>query len=445
MQTLPAGVIGPLSSTGGCAAISLVEVLTASGNKYFWSEQRGWWNSVINGSTGILIEPVGATAGGSSAAYSNASGAITWNESRPLAFGYETVLWSDFAIGASSQQLPLDAVIQGIYPVFVGSAVFAAVTTMGFRSGTALPISGSLPVGGLFTSPSNPDNTSFTNALFYGASIGNTLAALTGQQIEALTECSLSLGPPLTDSVTVTAVGFAIYYTSASPIIDGQMPAPFAVPAGQGLSWALPFVVDVTGLTGAQGTAAGTIAVALVAPVPPSPVFVEYLDWLVKTQHFQLFGSTQTDTATLSVQNLSGNTVERDVALAYAKNEFIGAFVYYRLWRADAECAIFQFAGNVVDADIDEEVMELTLEGFGNYSAIRAPAYAIDVACPLFFGSIACGSTSPTPCQQSYGTCTSIERFAGALVQWDFSDGVTPLVQIAQPPPVAAANLARPF
>ena len=168
---------------------------------------------------------------------------------------------------------------------------------------------------------------------------------------------------------------------------------------------------------------------------------MEYTEWLIDKQRFQLFGSTQTDTGTLSVQNLSGNTVQRDVALAYARNEFIGAFVYYRLWRADAEFAIFQFMGNVVDADIDEQVMDLTLEGFGNYSAIRAPAYAIDVACPLFFGSMACGSTAATPCQQSYGTCSSIERFAGAVVQWDFSNGIAPLVQIAQPPPVASANL----
>lgn len=171
----------------------------------------------------------------------------------------------------------------------------------------------------------------------------------------------------------------------------------------------------------------------------------QYLDWLVGEQQFQLHGSTQTDTGTLSVQNMSGNTVERDIAVTYSRNEFIGAFVYYRLWRADAEVSIFTFMGNIVDADIDEQTMDLSIEGFGNYSAIKAPSYSIDVSCPLVFGSMACASTSPTPCQQSYGTCTSIERFAGVVVQWDFSDGIAPLVQIAQPVPAVSYNPARAF
>lgn len=170
-----------------------------------------------------------------------------------------------------------------------------------------------------------------------------------------------------------------------------------------------------------------------------------YVAWLVGQQRFKVTGTTQTDTASLTVQNLSGNTVQRDAALAYAKDEFIGAFVYYRLWRSDAEQAIFQFAGNVVDAEIDEETLQLSIEGFGNSSNIVAPAFLIDVSCPLSFSSIACGSTSPTPCNQSYGSCSSIERFAGALTQWDYQNGTRPLVQITQPEPAVTFNPARAF
>lgn len=170
-----------------------------------------------------------------------------------------------------------------------------------------------------------------------------------------------------------------------------------------------------------------------------------YLDWLVGAPTFQLYGSTQTSTGSLSVQNLSGNTVQRDVALAYARSEFIGAFVYVRIWRADAETAEFIFTGNIVDADIDEQTMELTIEGFDNYSTIKAPSYLVDVSCGLNFGGIACGSTAAFPCQQSYGTCTSIERFQGVVVQWDFADGIAPLVQIAQPAPAVSFNPGRAF
>jgi hypothetical protein len=170
-----------------------------------------------------------------------------------------------------------------------------------------------------------------------------------------------------------------------------------------------------------------------------------YLDWLVGVPTFSLYGSTQTSTGSFSVQNLSGNTVQRDVALAYARNEFIGAFVYIRIWRADAETAVFTFIGNIVDADIDEKTMDLSIEGFDNYSAIKAPGFSIDVACGLIFGGIACGSTATVPCQQSYGTCSSIERFQGIVVQWDYADGIAPLVSIAQPAPAVSFNPGRAF
>jgi hypothetical protein len=64
----------------------------------------------------------------------------------------------------------------------------------------------------------------------------------------------------------------------------------------------------------------------------------------------------------------------------------------------------------------------------------------------LFFGSAACGSTNPTPCQNTYGTCTSIERFAGVIIYWvDGAFTVAPTTQIAQPPPVNVQNKARAF
>jgi hypothetical protein len=168
----------------------------------------------------------------------------------------------------------------------------------------------------------------------------------------------------------------------------------------------------------------------------------QYLDWLVGQQKFTLFGTTQTDTATISVQNISGNTVQRDIAMAFSRVEFIGAFVYARIWRGDSMAALLTFAGNVSEAEVDEQQMQLSVEGFGNYSAVRAPAYDIDKSCPLLFGSVACGSTSPTPCDQSYGGCLSINRFAGAVTQWDDECSN---VEMAQPAPAVFYNTGRAF
>lgn len=170
-----------------------------------------------------------------------------------------------------------------------------------------------------------------------------------------------------------------------------------------------------------------------------------FLPWLTGQAKFQISGTTQTDTGSISVQNVSGNTVTRDVSTAFSKSEFIGALAIYRLWRADAEQSIFFFMGNVTSAAVSETQMDLSLEGFGNYSAVTAPFANIDVSCPLSFGSEACASMSPTPCQQSYGTCTSIERFMGVIIQWDSANLIAPFTSIAQPAPVVARNPARPF
>ena len=39
----------PLVASGGCAPIVLVEVQTAAGNNYFWSEHKCQWLSILTG------------------------------------------------------------------------------------------------------------------------------------------------------------------------------------------------------------------------------------------------------------------------------------------------------------------------------------------------------------------------------------------------------------
>lgn len=154
-----------------------------------------------------------------------------------------------------------------------------------------------------------------------------------------------------------------------------------------------------------------------------------------------LFASAQTDTASITVQNISGNTVERDAARAFAVRELIGALVVIRIWRGDGEEALFTFIGNVTEALPDENKMVLTIEGFGNWSAVNAVGN-MDTGCPLTFGSVACGSTSSTPCDQTFGTCSSVNRFQGVITQW-ISEA--PNVQIAIPEPVNTFNTRRAF
>lgn len=181
------------------------------------------------------------TNNGSSAGFVNASGATAMTNSYPLEeTEFNGIIWSNF----STPVLPADAVIQGIYPVLICSAVHSVVYSY-FAFGTGLTFSSG---GSLFTSPFNPDNTGFASTELWAASIGTSLSALTGQGIKVNFDATV-MGSGYPDTITVTGVGFAIYYTSATPVTDPQMPPPFTVPGGQGLAWSLPFTESDTGAT----------------------------------------------------------------------------------------------------------------------------------------------------------------------------------------------------
>ena len=145
-----------------------------------------------------------------------------------------------------------------------------------------------------------------------------------------------------------------------------------------------------------------------------------YQPWLMSCGPFKIYGNTTTSTGQVVVQNLSGDTVRRDVSRIFSKHAMMGALVCYRRWLADCQYAEFSFVGSVSDVDVeaDGEGMTLQIESLAAWSRLDAPYQEIGVSCPLAFGSIECGSTSSTPCNNSYGSCSSTERYKGILVEW---------------------------
>ena len=176
---------------------------------------------------------------------------------RPLGKVVNGATWSGFAL---SSFLPSDAVITGIYPVLIAASSNPDSLIQYLSYGGSLNLVDPGTAGSGFangpispTSPKNPGAT-FSSGTFWDASIGTALSALAGQKIGAWFSDSL-FGGPFTDTIAVTGVGFAIYYTSATPIIDPQMAPPFSVPGGSGLAWALP---QATLNTGSSGTGVTT-------------------------------------------------------------------------------------------------------------------------------------------------------------------------------------------
>jgi hypothetical protein len=173
-----------------------------------------------------------------------------------------------------------------------------------------------------------------------------------------------------------------------------------------------------------------------------TPVFFQ--PWLTKAPEFAFAGTLATATADASFQNVSGDTVNRANSLLFSTADMWGALFVYRLWQPAPENALVAVVGKVDDATVDGDNLDLTLSDFCNWSQIKAPDCTIDVSCGNIFGSPQCGSTSPMPCQNSYGSCTSLNRFKGVIVQWN--SGVTSVstaTGVAQPIPPFSITICR--
>jgi hypothetical protein len=171
-------------------------------------------------------------------AITNASGTVLKNYSAPLGLIYVEALWDTFEM---VQPLPSDAVIQGIYPVMVAGYT-ANHAPSGISYGTSL-----VPTDG-YTNPAGASvfgggSSSFSSTEMYGGSVGTLLSALTNLCINAY--LGASTGPIFdytpVDEIDVSAVGVAVYYTSAHvPSGTPPIPPPFTIPGGQGVAWAMP-------------------------------------------------------------------------------------------------------------------------------------------------------------------------------------------------------------
>lgn len=180
---------------------------------------------------------------------SNASGRVVKNFTNPLGPYYITPDWHNFAM---VQPLPSDAVIQGIYPVIIASYVHHGCGISIAYGPGAIDHGCSSPSAGTGFPGINP--AGFSTTEFYGASIGTSLSALAGQGICVSLFGSTGPFSFTEDEVDVTAVGYAVYYTSAHiPAGTPPIPPPFTVPAGQGVAWAMPAAFSPGCQLGAEG------------------------------------------------------------------------------------------------------------------------------------------------------------------------------------------------
>lgn len=139
-----------------------------------------------------------------------------------------------------------------------------------------------------------------------------------------------------------------------------------------------------------------------------------YLPWLLSAGPFHLSRSTQTDIGNFIVQNVSGDTLFRDMSRLVTAQAFEGALFAYREWNMEAATAEFEFHGNLTIVAITELEAEFSATQIFDTSNDQALEIYSET-CAWRYASAACGDTTNNPCLHSWPTCRIKERFHAVL------------------------------
>lgn len=350
MIDYPASLLGVGGARTGIAPVNMLDIQTLENGLFFWADRKITAPSAILGGVVAANPPIAIPPGQSvawafpttfSAAAASANYTATGNtvsaflsiiEGNPSTFPYAE--WSGF----QPPDMPNDAVIQAIYPVFMAVGTGSGATTSGTPA-TAIPDTGEF------------------EGEYHGASLGNTIAAITAATVQVQIE-QTALGA-LYQDLTVSFVGLAVYYASSFAGLGGM---------------------------------------------------ISYAPWLLSVPSFAFHRSLQTDMGQFVVQNVSGDSVSRDVERMLRASAMEGAYFIYRLWQPGAQAAWLEVHGTLTVADVGVDTMTLKGTQLLNPSQDDTPLEIYSETCQLVWGQARCGSTAPTECSYSYQTCTSLNR-----------------------------------
>jgi hypothetical protein len=143
---------------------------------------------------------------------------------------------------------------------------------------------------------------------------------------------------------------------------------------------------------------------------------VAYSPWIKTAGPFRLSRSLRADAGDLVVQNLSGNTLERDVALAIKGNEFGGALSIVRFWRLLTQEAIFEFHGFLTKPRTTPTEAQVRVVQLFDTNISKMPPDTYTEGCTWhgrFKVDPRCGSGgSATSCPGDFASCKDATRAA---------------------------------
>jgi hypothetical protein len=182
-------------------------------------------------------------------------------------------------------------------------------------------------------------------------------------------------------------------------------------------------VQDVNGNIYYWSDRAGLFPAAITAD--GNPAIVRYKPWINDVGEFRFFRSLQSDTGSVVLQNVSGDSLSREFDVLKTKSALEGAFAIYRCWQADVEGGWLEFHGTVTVENITESESTLKLTQLLDAANSDSAGATLSETCTLEWGSKMCGATGAQECLYSFATCQVVERFRGVLNSYEKNFGET--------------------
>lgn len=155
---------------------------------------------------------------------------------------------------------------------------------------------------------------------------------------------------------------------------------------------------------------AGTYPVVLGA----GPTAV-YSAWIKSIGSFKFSRTLFADGGAVTVQNVSGNTIERDISKKIRASEFSGALAVLRAWQPLAAGVAFEFHAYLAPPQVrgGSSDVVLQLRQLGDPNQGQVPKEVDSENCTLVYKGPRCGSTgSAAACTFDYPACVDATRAA---------------------------------
>jgi hypothetical protein len=138
-----------------------------------------------------------------------------------------------------------------------------------------------------------------------------------------------------------------------------------------------------------------------------------YSPWVISAGPFNLSKKLQTDAGDLVLQNLSGNTIDRDVAAAMLAHEFEGALCIIRFWHELLAVATREFHGTLGDQHDAGDSASFRFQQLFETQMREMPDDPFASQCIWQFKEGRCGSTGvATSCPKDFASCADVSRAA---------------------------------